>query len=58
MGNSPDWRRNILNKTIEYYNENADLFIKGTVNAKMTDIQEKFLKHIPQVKRLLMQVMK
>lgn len=53
MGNSPDWRRNILNKTIEYYNENADLFIKGTVNAKMTDIQEKFLKHIPQGGRIL-----
>lgn len=32
------------NKTIDYYNQNADLFIQGTVSVNFKEIQDKFLK--------------
>ncbi|MGN0271087.1 MAG: class I SAM-dependent methyltransferase [Candidatus Weimeria sp.] len=36
-----------MSKTIDYYNENADAFVQGTVNADMTEIRNKFLSGIP-----------
>lgn len=32
------------NKTIDYYNQNADAFIQGTVSVNFKEIQDKFLK--------------
>ena len=32
------------NKTIDYYNQNADLFIQGTASVNFKEIQDKFLK--------------
>jgi SAM-dependent methyltransferase len=37
-----------LNKTLEYYNENADKFILGTLNVDMMTIQKKFISYIPK----------
>ena len=36
-----------MNKTLEYYNENADKFILGTLNVDMMMIQKKFISCIP-----------
>lgn len=35
-----------MNKTIEFYNDNADEFVVGTVNADMTQMYEMFLKYL------------
>lgn len=37
-----------MSKTIEYYNNNAEKFIQGTIDADVTDLLENFLKHIPE----------
>ena len=37
-----------MNKTIEYYNNNADKFIKDTQTVSMSDIQKSFLTKIPE----------
>lgn len=37
-----------MNKTLEYYNENANKFILGTLNVDMMTIQKKFISYIPQ----------
>ncbi|MBR5041094.1 MAG: class I SAM-dependent methyltransferase [Clostridiales bacterium] len=38
----------MLNKTIEYYNENADKFIQDTQMVSMSEVQELFLQKIPE----------
>lgn len=43
----------VLDKTLEYYNENADKFILGTINADMMTIQKKFISYIPKGGRVL-----
>lgn len=37
-----------MNKTIEYYNENAKSYFNNTVNADMTEHYERFLKYLPK----------
>lgn len=32
------------NKTIDYYNQNADSFVQGTVSVDFKETQDKFLK--------------
>ena len=32
-----------MNKTINYYNENAKTFVEGTVSVDFSDIQNKFI---------------
>ena len=34
-------------RTIEYYNNNADLFVKNTIDVEFSDIQDWFLSQIP-----------
>lgn len=36
-----------VDKTLQYYEENADSFVEGTVSANMHDAQTRFLKLIP-----------
>ena len=36
----------MINKTLDYYNKNAESFIQGTVSANLKDIQDKFLKEL------------
>ena len=36
-----------INKTIDYYNQNADSFVKGTVSVDFKNTQDKFLKVLP-----------
>ena len=36
----------MINKTLDYYNKNAESFIQGTVSADLKDIQDKFLKEL------------
>ncbi len=42
-----------MNKTLEYYNENADKFILGTLNVDMMTIQKKFISYIPKGGKVL-----
>lgn len=42
-----------MNKTLEYYNENADKFILGTLNVDMMTIQKKFISYIPNNGKVL-----
>ena len=37
-----------MNKTIEYYNENADKFVQDTQAVSMSEVQKLFLQKIPQ----------
>ena len=56
MGNRTTRRCHILRSTymsntditLKYYNENAEKFVAGTVDAKMTDLQEEFLSFVPE----------
>lgn len=43
----------VLNKTLEYYNENAGKFILGTLNVDMMTIQKKFISYIPKGSKVL-----
>ena len=36
-----------MSETINYYNQNAEAFIAGTINVNMSDIQSRFLQEIP-----------
>ena len=36
----------MINKTLDYYNKNAESFIQGTVSADLKDIQDKFLNEL------------
>ena len=42
-----------MNKTLAYYNENADKFILGTLNVDMMTIQKKFISYIPKGGKIL-----
>ena len=42
-----------MNKTLAYYNENADKFILGTLNVDMMTIQKKFISYIPKGGKVL-----
>ena len=35
-----------MNETIEYYNQNADSFISGTINSDMSECRDSFLKYV------------
>ena len=39
--------------TIDYYNQNADSFVEGTVNVEFTDVQDKFLSLLSAGARIL-----
>lgn len=39
--------------TIDFYNRNAENFIQGTIDVDFTDVQEKFLKYMPNGSRIL-----
>lgn len=43
----------VLNKTLDYYNSNADSFVLGTINADMMIIQNRFIKYIPSGGKIL-----
>ena len=42
-----------MNKTIDYYNNNAEEFFKNTLKIKLNDLYNKFLEYIPVGGRLL-----
>ena len=42
-----------MNKTIEYYNNNASKFVEGTVDVEFTEMQEKFLNCLPRKGQIL-----
>ena len=42
-----------MNKTLDYYNENADAYIASTVNVEFQRMQERFLREIPTGGRIL-----
>lgn len=42
-----------MNKTLAYYNQNADIFIEGTLNADMSEQYRFFLKHLSPNGKLL-----
>ena len=37
----------MIDKNIEYYNKNADSFFAGSLNADMTEVQNRFLSYVP-----------
>ena len=42
-----------MDKTMEYYNKNADKFVLGTLNVDMMTIQKKFIGYIPERGKVL-----
>ena len=42
-----------MDKTIEYYNQNADMFAQGTRLADFTVVQERFAKMLPVGSKIL-----
>ena len=42
-----------MNKTLEYYNANADKFVSGTVGVEFTEIQDRFLAYLKDGAKLL-----
>ena len=42
-----------MDKTIEYYNQNADMFVQGTRLADFTAVQARFAKMLPAGSRIL-----
>ena len=42
-----------MDKTIEYYNQNADMFAQGTLLVDFTIVQERFRKMLPVGSRIL-----
>ena len=42
-----------MNKTLDYYNENADKFVLGTLNVDMMTIQKRFIGYIPEGGKVL-----
>ena len=42
-----------MNKTIAYYNNNAEEFVSGTINADMSYCRDKFLQYVPDGGRIL-----
>ncbi|WP_035785929.1 class I SAM-dependent methyltransferase [Butyrivibrio sp. XPD2002] len=43
----------MVDKNVEYYNENADSFFAGSVNADMSEARNKFTSYIPNKSRVL-----
>ena len=39
-----------IDKTLKYYNENAQSFASGTVSVKFTEVQDKFLEKLNQMR--------
>ena len=37
-----------MNKTIDYYENNAVAFVNGTLDVKFADIQDRFLSFLPE----------
>lgn len=42
-----------MKQTLNYYNQNAKAFIEGTINADMSQAQQRFLKYLPQGSHIL-----
>lgn len=42
-----------IDKTLKYYNENAQSFASGTVSVKFTEVQDKFLEKLNQMRIFL-----
>ena len=42
-----------MDKTIEYYNQNADMFVQGTRLVDFAVVQERFAKMLPVGSRIL-----
>ena len=42
-----------MDKTLDYYNQNAGNFVSGTINVEFSDTQERFLKYLPEHAALL-----
>ena len=42
-----------MNKTLEYYDANADKFVSGTVGVEFTEIQDRFLAYLKEGAKLL-----
>lgn len=40
-------QKEVLNHTIDYYNQNADAFASGTIDVEFTEVQDKFLSYFP-----------
>ena len=43
----------MIDKNIEYYNNNADSFFEGSVNADMSGVRNGFLKYVPDGGKIL-----
>ena len=43
----------MTDKTLNYYNENAQSFASGTVSVKFTEVQDKFLEKLNQMRIFL-----
>ena len=42
-----------MNYTIDYFNENAESFITGTIDVDLSDIHRRFLSEIPPIASIL-----
>ncbi len=49
----PKLAAEMVDKNVEYYNENADSFYEGSVNADMSDDRNKFTAYLPEKARIL-----
>ena len=49
----PKLASSIVDKNVEYYNENADSFYEGSVNADMSESRNKFAENLPEKARIL-----
>ena len=49
----PKLAAGMVDSNVEYYNENADSFVEGSVNADMSDSRNKFTAHLPENARIL-----
>ena len=43
----------MIDKNVEYYDENADSFFEGSVNADMSDSRNEFMAYLPEKARIL-----
>ncbi len=43
----------MIDKNVDYYNKNADIFFEGSVNADMSGVRQRFLEYIPADGRIL-----
>lgn len=48
------WQATLMDqKTLDYYNQNAETFVEGTVSVEFTKTQDRFLKMLPAGSRIL-----